>query len=268
MSYRYLLLTLVLLFPMHPAFAGDTKVGGCDLKRVFNVTDNKEFLDFDAAFHKALKAGDPTSISLLVKFPLHVTHGDDRGISMDDARTLEAAFDEAFPKVVRDAVLNEQPKDYFCTEDRFIYDDGKGEVDVKQVDVGGAKEFRVTGVAVMQDDATTSSKGFKAALICHTPKYRIIVDTDESDRSRYRAWIKPHEGFDKPDMEIVGGTYEGGGSGMCGYSAWAFKNGKTLYTVSELGCTDGSEPKGSIGSVRISATDNPDHPIETLWCYQ
>lgn len=268
MSYRPLLLALLMLFPMHPALAADTQVGGCDLKRVFDVNDNKDFLDFDAAFRKALKSGDSASIALLVKFPLNITHGDNRDITMNDARTLETAFGEAFPKVVRDAVLNEQPKDYFCTEDRFIYDDGKGEVDVKQVDVGGAKEFRVTGVAVMQDDAATSPKGLKARLICHTPKYRIIVDTDEDDKARYRAWIKPHEGFDKPDMEIVGGTYEGGGSGICGYSAWAFKNGKTLYTVSELGCTNGSEPKDTIGSVEIATTDNPDNPIETLWCYR
>ena len=270
MSYRYLPLALVLLFPMHPAFAGDTKLGdSCDLKDVFAVSDKKGFMGFDAELRDALKSRDVAALALLINFPLKVGSPDGTSISINDATTLQYRFDQAFPQAVREAVLDQDPSEFFCKEDWLMYSSRHAAVDVEQVDVGSAKEFRVSSISLM--DAGTGklpAGAHRIEFICHTPKYRILVDSVGGDKARYRAWIKPHPISGKPDMEIGTGTSDVEGSGMCGRDVWTFKNGKAQYEVAELGCTDGSEPKGSVGSVAISTTDDPDHPMETLWCYQ
>lgn len=270
MTYRSLLLALLICLPAQPVFAGDTRLSdSCDLKDVFAVSDKKDFMEFDAALRAALKSRDVAALALMVNFPLKVGSPDDTSISIDNATTLQHRFDQAFPQAAREAVLNQDPGQFFCKEDWLMYSDRHAAVDVEQVAVGTAKEFRVSGVSLM--DASTGklpAGAHRIEFICHTPKYRILVDSTGEDEPRYRAWIKPHATSGKPDMEIDTGTSDVEGSGMCGRDVWTFKNGNTQYQVGELGCTDGSEPKGSVGSVEISTTDNPDHPIETLWCYQ
>lgn len=270
MIYRHLFLALLLCLPAHAAFAGDTKLGdSCDLSVPFGVTDKKDFMEFDAALRDALKSNDVAALALMIDFPFKVTSPDGASISINDASTLQYQFNTAFPKAARDAILNQDPSQFFCKENWLMYGDRHADVDVEQVDVGATKEFRVTSVSLIDADTGKLAPGtHRIEFICHTPKYRILVDSAGEDKARYRAWIKPHSVLIKPDMEIDTGISDVEGSGMCGRNVWTFKNGKTQYEVAELGCTDGSEPKGSIGSVAISATDNPDHPIETLWCYQ
>lgn len=266
MSYRYLLLTLALLMPARAAFAGDTVLGqSCDLKTPFpQVTDKQDFLDFDASLRAALKNGDSSALALLVKFPLDLSDSDGGSIAINNAATLQLKFDLAFPKSVRDAIAKLKPSDLWCNYAQAFYSNDGVQVDIDQVDVGTAKEFRITSIDLVPGSNPLAKADHQPRFICHTPKYRIVVDQTGDSTLRYRAWVKPHAFPDKSDMEIDTGVVDGEGTGPCGHDIWTFKNGKTQYAVSELGCTDGSEPKGSIGSVEISVGDKL---IETLWCY-
>jgi hypothetical protein len=266
MSYRYLILLLALALPARVAFAGDTVLGeSCDLKSVFEVTDKQGFLDFDASLRAALKNGDPSALSLLVKFPLGLQDADGSSLAITDAATLQSKFDLAFPQTVRDAILKLKPSDFWCNYVQAFYNSDGVQVNIEQVKVGEAKEFRVTSVDLIPSSNPLAKSDHQIRFVCHTQKYRILIDQTGAEKLRYRAWVKPSTFPDKPDMEIDTGAETVEGSDICGHSIWTFKNGKTQYQVSELGCTNGSEPKDSVGSVNITIGDKP---IETLWCYQ
>jgi len=238
----------------------------CDLKPVFQVTDKQSFLDFDASLRAALKSGDPAALSLLLKFPLGLRDADGSSTSVADAATLQLKFDTAFPPLARNAVLSLKPSDLWCNYVQAFYSDNHAQVDIDLVDVGIEKEFRITGIDILETKSKASSKAdHQVQFICHTPKYRILIDATDGGKMRYRAWAKPRAFPDKPDMQIDTGIVRGEGSDVCAHDIWTFKNGKTQYEVSELGCTDGSEPKNAIGSVDITIGEKP---VETLWCYQ
>lgn len=266
MAHRYLILLLALAIPARAALAGDTVLGeSCDLKSVFEVTDKQDFLDFDASLRAALKNGDPSALALLVKFPLGLQDADGSSIAITDAATLQSKFDLAFPQSVRDAILKLKPTDLWCNYVQAFYHGDGVQMNIEQVDVGASKEFRVTSVDRIPSSNPLTNADRQIRFVCHTPKHRILIDQTGTEKLRYRAWVKPHTFPDKPDMEIGTGTETLEGSDICGHAIWTFKNGKTQYQVSELGCTDGSEPKGSIGSVEVTVGDKP---AETLWCYQ
>jgi len=275
MAYRNVLLFLALMIPATTGLAADADLGHCDLHTVFGETDTKQYLSFDAALRDALRNGDPTALAVLVKFPLNVYSPGEGSFSINDPSTLQLRYDEIIPQSLRDAVLKQEPSELYCHDVGADYYDKHAQVHIDQVSVGSAKEFRLVGVDLLDGKSTEPPKTtWGVDFICHTPKYRIVVDSTSgkpdgsSSTFRYRAWVKPHGATDKPDMELVGGTDDGGGTGVCYASAWTFRNGKIQYAVSRLGCTDGSEPKGAEGRVDISSTDDPDNPTETLWCYQ
>ena len=66
-------------------------------------------------------------------------------------------------------------------------------------------------------------------------------------------------------MEIDNGSETFEGTGICDHSIWTFKKGDTRFDVSELGCTDGSEPQGAIGELDITIRGKL---RQTLWCME
>lgn len=267
MAYRYLILVLALLVPARAALSADARLGShCDLNFTFGMTDTKDFLDFDTSLRAALKANDAEAMALLVSFPFNLKHSaDGDSIAINDATTLHARFHEIFSEDVRNVVLSQKPSDVWCMYSGANYSDGTAQITIDQVDVGELKEFRVTDITIMGVTPRTSATRSQVQFICHTSKHRILIDEAGDQKLRYRAWIKPHSLLDRPDMEIDTGVEDTEGSDVCAYSIWTFKKGNTQYQVSELGCSDGSEPKGSIGSVDISIGDKP---VDTLWCFK
>ena len=70
-------------------------------------------------------------IAFLVYFPLRVNQ-EGTTISVEDAATLQARFQEIFPAVVRATVLDQWPETVFCSSEGIMY--GNGEIWIRATD--------------------------------------------------------------------------------------------------------------------------------------
>lgn len=217
---------------------------------------DSSFAAFDHELRAALIRQDAAAMSFLVKFPLRV-NTDAGTILIPDAASLSGHFNDIFPTPVRDQILNTKAVDYVCR-----YDEGIGyKAGVIWVDV--AKDnFSLTAVNV---DTSVGSPEPSLRFTCETDHHRIAIDEWPHGVLRYRSWNKPKPLTEKPDLELSGGKLIFQGTGICSTGEYEFESGNTVYDVSDgLGCTDGSEPKDSIGDLTISISGKE---IVHAWCY-
>jgi hypothetical protein len=68
-----------------------------------------------------------------------------------------------------------------------------------------------------------------------------------------------YEEVGPPVVIVEGGKSSVEGSGVCRHSVWEFVRGADRITVEDLGCTDGSQPEGTIGFLRIVSGEDESH---------
>jgi hypothetical protein len=251
-------LQLALLLPMLASLAicQETKLGdSCDLS-LFTDRDAKSFLAFDKELREAIAKRDPVTVSMLVAFPLRINSN--RGSwSIDDAAALQSHFEEIFPEPVRNAILHQDPAKIFCRDQGAMY--GNGEVWVNTAKFGFA--VSVINLAALQKPRSAPNQ---VEILCQTDSYRIVVDSDKANASRYRAWNRPHPLTGPPDLEIKGGEKSFEGTGLCAHPLWSFTNKSATYVIEGLGCTEDEPPKGAIGRFEVSVSNESK---TSGWCY-
>ncbi len=256
-------LIIVAALAARPAISANTVLGGsCDLA-IAGGGDVRGFLAFDAEFRSALMRQDAAAMAFLVRFPLHVYHPGGYSTSLDEPAALQALFNETFPSVVREVILKQKPESIFCKSAGIMY--GSGEVWVEPTQQGKAIRYQVTSVSASV--VGTESEKFRTrriTFICDAEKHRVIVDQTSNTTARYRAWDKPRSIADPSDLEIPAGQIELEGTSPCGHTFWNFRKGNTRYVVSDLGCTDGREPRGAVGNLEIYSNSNL---LQRWWCY-
>jgi len=65
-------------------------------------------------------------------------------------------------------------------------------------------------------------------------------------------------------MEATSGTKSLKVTGPCTHAIWTFRKGNTEFVVSELGCTDASEPTGTTGELAVSVGGRLQ---QRRWCW-
>ncbi len=248
--------------PIFTANAADTVLGpSCNLA-VVGATDKQPFVRFDKELRAALSRQDVAAIALLVSFPLGVNYRDGTKISIDNVKGLQTRFAEVFPPRVRSAILNQKLSDIFCKDTGIMY--GRGEVWIRADAAVARGHYRMTTINLPPPNGRwVPYKQIGLQFVCETEEHRVVIDADASGKLRYRSWNQPRAITDKPDVEITSGKLSFEGSDPCTHAIWTFQKGKTQFSLSELGCTDGSEPKGSTGELTTSIDSNLQ---ETSWC--
>lgn len=82
----------------------------------------------------------------------------------------------------------------------------------------------------------------------------------------YKSWNNPKTMTEKPDVNLIGrDSVSGEGSGICSTRVASFKTGNINYKFSEIRCSDGSEPKGTVGEITVEIDG-----VERMrkWCKQ
>lgn len=210
---------------------------------------------FDSALNTALRAQDAAALALLVRFPLRVNQANGGRISLDNAAALQSQFEQVFSPSVRAAVTRQKPESLFCKADGGVMY-GDGEVWADRVDVGAARQFRVTTVNVPAGAAASKAPAAAAAaaeakplLACSTDKVHVVIDGRDNAAPRYRSWNKPHAPPDAPALELVGKA-DGEGTGSCFHRIWRFCSGNVEYVLSEPGCGPNT-PKGARAELEV-----------------
>ena len=222
---------------------------GCNLS-FFGGTDRRAFDVFDARLRSAARSDDPSAFADLVMYPLRVNL--DRRSSMVRSRE-ELASDSAriFTASVRRDIASQQG--FFCRDTGLMY--GAGTIWVGVVPAGGAQpeRYAVSTVNVPETEPTRtpSRTAPELKVKCVAPANTVLVE-DLGDTLRYRSWRSGQPPAAKPDIVLERGTVTFEGTGPCEHAIYTFKNGDTTYEVSELGCTDGSEPAGTTGRLTVS----------------
>lgn len=257
---QFIILLLILL--ARPIFASDTALGpSCDLT-IVGTTDKETFVRFHNELRTAIARRDIAATALLVRFPLRINFSDGSTISLDNVKALQTRFAEVFPSSVRTVIINQKLNDIICGYEGIMY--GRGHVWIEAVDTRGKGRYRVSTINV---PAAGNHGRLKEVVglqfVCDTESYRIVIDTNSSGLLRYRAWNHPRAVTDKPDTEIAPGTESGEGTGGCARRIWKFKKGATGFNIGELGCTDGSEPKGTTGELEVLLGDQVQ---QRSWC--
>lgn len=258
--WQFVMLVLILL--AGPVFASDTALGpSCDLT-VVGTTDKETFLRFHTELRTAIARRDMAAMALLVRFPLRINFSDGSTISLDNVKALQTRFAETFPASVKVAILDQTLNNITCSYQGIMY--GRGHVWVEPVDTRGKGRYRVIAINVPAAGSHRPASNVGGLeFVCDTESYRIVIDTNSLGRLRYRSWNQPRAVTDKPDLEIVPGTESGEGSGGCARRIWKFQKGATEFNVGELGCTDGSEPKGTTGELEVLSGDQVQ---QRSWC--
>jgi hypothetical protein len=192
-----------------------------------------------------------------------VGEGDGSEISLNDAFTLQKRFEEVFPKKLSAAILAEKPEEASCMHDGIMYVNGN--LWVGQVGEGKGLRFRVTTISLPPLNAANAHPTTpKIEFICDAEKHRVVIDSNASNRSRYRAWNKPHSTTEAPDIEIAGPGANVEGTSPCTHSIWTFKKGRAEFEVSDMGCTESTPPKGAVGQLSVSVGGTVK---QKWWCY-
>jgi hypothetical protein len=210
----------------------------CD-GRQYGVKDQGELAQFDSKLRHALERSDSAQLAALVSYPLRV-NGPGRGsYVIPNPRTLQEQFLHVFPPQLKAAVLGTPQRDVSCMSAGVMY--GDGALWIQPVLTAGRLSYRIQTINLPGESQPALRDGHLLEFVCETAQHRVIVDYEEQSNYRYRAWNKPHAITEKPDIEITSGSQAFEGTGQCGHQMWIFTRGNTRYTVSELGCTDGSE---------------------------
>jgi len=91
------------------------------------------------------------------------------------------------------------------------------------------------------------------ALKCDTLKHHILIERLIDTQYTYRAWNKPKDTTQKPDLEISNGTVDLEGTGVCATSTYTFKKGNLEINVSDnVSCGDNTTPDNASGDVSVS----------------
>ncbi|WP_143136761.1 hypothetical protein [Burkholderia ubonensis] len=90
---------------------------------------------------------------------------------------------------------------------------------------------------------------------CKTPKHTVIVDQISQNKHRYRAWNRPKNIQEKPDLELTSGTSGAMGSGACDIEIYPFKKGTLEINVNKgVSCSESASevPENLIGALYVS----------------
>ena len=257
-KYPLQILGLLLIFSSTALAQGDRLGESCDLSSTGGPGKDR-FLAFDQELRFALSEEDLEVIAFLVYFPLRVNQ-EGTTISVEDAATLQARFQEIFPAVVRATVLDQWPETVFCSSEGIMY--GNGEIWIRATD----QRYAISAIN-LPDENKKDQTGTppKLDFVCHTKAHRVAIDTDASRHIRYRAWKVPRSVTDKPDVEISSGVVDMQGTGPCVHPVWRFTKGNTEVTVTTGGCHPDSSfpPKSARGSLQISVGGQ----TRKWWCY-
>ena len=182
---KYFLETLafLLLYSSCTAFAKENRVGeSCDLS-ITGSPGRVGFLAFDRELRVALSMQDPVVVSFLVDFPLRVNHAG-TSISIEEAATLRARFQEILPEVVRSDVLGQDPETFFCNWTGLMY--GKGEIWIRATD----QRYTVSAINLPLEIESERSRT--------TPRLIFVCKADEPKGChRYRCrWKHPLPSLD------------------------------------------------------------------------
>lgn len=235
----------------------------CD-GRWYGVSDKGELAAFAAQLRRALVEADPVQLAVLARFPLQVNGPGSESIAVGDPQTLQLRYDQYAPKELRGKVLAEPGMDVWCSYRGIGF--GGGHLWAQPVVLNNVLSYRLTVINLPDSLAPNPLKERRVIdFICETPKHRVVVDSIGNSRFRYRAWNKPRPITDKPDLELAGtdDTYTSEGTGPCRYSIWTFSSGTTEFSVSELGCTEGPPPEGSVGRLSVQKDGRP---LGDYWC--
>jgi hypothetical protein len=250
------------LFPPRTIVAGDTVLGdSCNLG-ILSATDKQTFLRFDKELRTALSRQNVEATALLVDLPLRINYPDGSTILIGNVKALQTRFSEIFPPHVRSAILNQKIDEIFCNDEGIMY--GSGALWVQRIESQPVELYRAFAINLRSPAVRRrpyESTGLQ--FVCDAADRRIVIDTDASKRVRYRAWNQPRAVTDKPDIELISGTVLFDGSGLCVYPIWTFTKGTSKFMVRRVGCTDGSEPKGTTGEFEISLGDTVQ---QRSWC--
>jgi hypothetical protein len=224
---------------------------GCNLS-VFGGTDRRAFDRFDARLRTAARSEDPSAFVDLVMYPLKVNR-DNRTIVIRSREEL-ARDSRIFTTSVRSAIKDQEG--FCCRDIGLMYGAGTVWVDVVPAASGKPERYGVSTVNVPEFDPARapSRTAPETKLKCVAPANTVVVE-DLGGPLRYRSWRKGQPMTARPDLVLEGGTVTFDGSGVCEHATYTFKNGDTTYEVSELGCTDGSEPAGTTGRLAVSRGD-------------
>jgi len=209
-----------------------------------------------------LERADAVTMSLLVNFPLRVNLPDGTAILIANETTLQARFDQVFPKAFRAYVVATSKAG--TGEDGWAgngYMIAHGALWAQRFGGDIGARFRIETVNAQMPGNT---KRGQTLLTCETARHRIVVDSVQG-ATRYRAWNKPHFPPDAPDMTMLDGTAGSGGTGPCFARSWSFKKGDAAITVSESRCTAGTDspPEDTRATIDLSSGDKR----QLLYCF-
>jgi hypothetical protein len=183
-------------------------------------------------------------------YPLRVNR-DRRTIMVRSREELASDTPRIFTASVRKDI--EEQQGFSCRDIGLMY--GAGTVWVGVVPAAGAQpeRYAVSTVNVPELDSkkTPSRTAPELKLKCVTSANTVLVE-DLGGTLRYRSWRSGQPVAAKPDLVLERGTVTFEGTGPCSHAIYAFMNGDTTYEVSEIGCTDGSEPADTTGGLTVS----------------
>ena len=80
-----------------------------------------------------------------------------------------------------------------------------------------------------------------------------MIDRDpNSSLVRYRAWNRPKDRGQKPDMEAKPGEVVVEGTGACRYTSYRFKTGNVVFEVSDsAACAEERPPVNAVGQLAV-----------------
>lgn len=212
---------------------------------------------YGASFHPyfeklraAVRTGNIRAVASLISFPLRVNEGGGFHL-VNNEHDLAASYTRVFTPSIRKVILNQRESDLFCITSGIAF--GRGSVWVQAVDGDDGARYAIVTVNIPDNEATVGGPSQPPALVfhCDAPDRLAIVDRSVGIL-RFREWSHRDKQRAQPDVIVIGGKETSEGTNVCAANSWAFDKGHTTYTVSELGCTNGSEPSGSTGRLTIS----------------
>jgi hypothetical protein len=280
--------------PPHAWNVSLTHTGSADVGKNYysnlGVKDDRQIDDPALVLQRAILSDNKQAVARMVAYPVSVSIGR-RQINIKNPQQFLKMYDHIFIPYMVNQVRTAVPHHMFTgdengalftsriwldTHGRLMSIFVKGEPAACATELGNSRSPMATTHSHAQK-STTNCKQFAGSLpplnpgtyvtdfVCDASKYHIVVDSKADYVPRYRAWIKPHPMSSVPDMQINNGTETVQGTGVCAYSTWSFKKGDTQYSVRQLGCTDGSEPKNAVGKLDVLIHGKP---RQNLWCMQ
>ena len=222
------------------------------------ASEEETILAFHSELRLALKADDPTYLTLLSRYPLRVNDGGGR-IDIADAATLFRKSDAVFPEVLRSQVLDRGLGNAICNSRGIGFGDGRLWAGLRKD--GDTERFEIFSVN-LPDVATGRLPG--VAFVCRTSEFRSVVDRRPDGSFRFRSWNTPRSFSEVPDLQLLSGRSDIEGTGGCAHWIFSFEAEDATYSVSEIGCSEAFPPDNAVGvfSVKSDGVE-----ITTGWCF-